>query len=169
MGIAIERTAPAGAKEPFGQMAHTFSNLLVHIVFSTKDRVPSINPEWRSELHAYMGGIVRELAGKVNVINGTADHVHLLASMPANLSVAEIVRVLKANSSRWVNRKYRLKNAFAWQTGYAAYSVSQSNAGAVAKYIQEQEKHHHRITFQEEYLEFLKRNGIEYDERFIWG
>ena len=150
-------------------MAHTFSNLLVHIIFSTKDRVGSIHPEWRSELHAYLGGIVRELGGKAVAINGTADHVHLLVSMPANMAVAEMVRVLKANSSRWVNRKHQRKSKFSWQTGYAAYSVSQSNCEAVSKYIREQEIHHRRVTFQEEYLEFLKKNGIEYDERFTWG
>ena len=114
-------------------MAHTFTNLLVHVIFSTKDRVASIRSEWRPDLHAYLGGIVRELGGKVRAINGTADHVHLLVSMPATLSTAEMVRVLKANSSRWVNRKGWSKDPFAWQTGYAAYSVSHSNAAAVVK------------------------------------
>jgi REP element-mobilizing transposase RayT len=150
-------------------MAHTFSNLLVHVIFSTKDRIPIVHPDWLPELHAYLGGVVRELDGKAKAVNGTADHVHLLVSMPANLSVAELVRILKANSSRWVNRSGKSKTTFAWQTGYAAYSVSQSNASAVARYIQDQETHHRRVTFQEEYLEFLKKNRIEYDERFIWG
>jgi len=149
-------------------MAHTFTNLLTHIIFSTKDRVPLIQPEWRSDLHAYLGGIIRELGGKAMAINGTADHVHLLVSAPSALSVAEMMRVAKTNSARWVNRERRLKKSFAWQAGYGAFSVSHSNAPAVAKYIQAQEEHHRRVTFQEEYLEFLKKNGIEYDERFIW-
>ena len=144
-------------------MAHTFSNLLVHVIFSTKGRGALIQPNWKGELHAYLGGIVRELGGKASAINGAADHVHLLVSMPANVSVAELVRVLKANSSRWVNRKGWSKDAFAWQTGYAAYSVSQSNVGAVAEYIEAQEEHHRRVTFQEEYLEFLRKNKIECD------
>jgi REP-associated tyrosine transposase len=150
-------------------MAHTFSNLLVHIIFSTKDRIASIHAEWRPDLGAYLGGIAREMGGKAVMINGTADHVHLLVSIPANIAVAEMVRVLKANSSRWVNRTHPMKPMFVWQTGYAAYSVSQSNAAAVAKYIHGQEEHHRRVTFQEEYLEFLKKNNVDYDERFIWG
>ena len=150
-------------------MAHTFTNLLTHVIFSTKDRRPLIQPEWRSDLHAYLGGIIRELGGKATAINGPADHVHLLVSAPAALSVAEMVRVLKTNSARWINRECGGKKGFAWQTGYGAFSVSQSNVPAVVKYIQEQVEHHRRVTFQEEYLEFLKRNRIEYDERFLWG
>ena len=150
-------------------MAHTFSNLLVHVIFSTKDRIASIRPEWRLDLHAYLGGIIRQLGGRALAINGTADHVHLLLSMPAALSVAEAVRVIKANSSRWVNREHAVKRTFAWQTGYAAYSVSHSNAALVVRYIRKQEDHHRRVSFQEEYLEFLKKNGIEYDARFVWG
>lgn len=150
-------------------MAHTFTNLLVHVIFSTKDRIESIQPDWRGDLHAYLGGVVRELGGKASAINGTADHVHLLVSMPANIAVAEMVRILKANSSRWVNRKGWSMGNFAWQTGYAAYTVSHSSAAAVAKYIQSQEEHHRSVSFQEEYLEFLKKNKIEFDERFIWG
>ena len=149
-------------------MAHTHSNLLVHIIFSTENRSPSINAAWRRDLHAYLGGIVRELGGKATAINGTADHVHLLVSMAPALALAELLRVLKANSTRWVKREKGSRN-FAWQTGYAAYSVSQSSAAAVAQYINEQEAHHRGITFQEEYLKFLKKNQIDYDERFIWG
>ena len=149
-------------------MAQTFTNLLTHVVFSTKERAPSIRPEWKPVLLAYMGGIIRELDGKAVAIDGTGDHVHLLLWMPPTVSISETLRVLKTNSSRWVNRERGMKRDFAWQAGYGAFSVSHSNAPAVVKYIRGQEKHHQRVSFQEEYLAFLKSNGIEYDERYIW-
>lgn len=149
-------------------MAHTFTNLLTHVIFSTKDRAPLIQPELKGKLHAYMGGIVRELDGKAMIVNGTEDHVHLLLWMPPTLSVSETLRVLKTNSSRWVNREQRSRNGFAWQAGYGAFGLSHSNAQAVVRYIQGQEKHHRRVSFKEEFIEFLKKHGIEYDERYIW-
>jgi putative transposase len=127
-----------------------------------------IRAEWRDDLHAYLGGIVRELNGTAKACGGTADHVHLLVSLPQTLTVAELLRVMKANSARWVKREKGARG-FGWQTGYAVYSVSESNAAAVAKYIAKQQEHHRRNTFQEEYLTFLKKNRIEYDARFIWG
>jgi len=149
-------------------VAHTFTNLLTHVIFSTKDRAPAILPGLKGKLHAYMGGIVRELDGKATIINGTEDHVHLLLWMPPTLSVSETMRVLKTNSSRWLNRECRGKSSFAWQAGYGAFSVSQSNAQAVVKYIQTQEQHHRRVSFQEEFIEFLRKHGVEYDERYVW-
>jgi putative transposase len=115
-----------------------------------------------------MGGIVRELDGKAMAIGGTADHVHLLLWMLPTASVAETLRVLKANSSKWTRRAHRSAKDFAWQAGYGAFSVSQSNAPAVVKYIQAQEKHHRRFSFQEEFIALLKKHGIQYDERYIW-
>ena len=149
-------------------MAHTFTNLQTHVIFSTKDRVPSIQPQWKTDLLAYMGGIIRELEGKAVTINGTSDHVHLLVWMPPALSIAETLRVLKTNSSRWVNRELGRKPSFAWQIGYGAFSVSHSNVPTVVRYIRAQEKHHRRVSFQEEFAAFLKRNDIRYDERYIW-
>ena len=149
-------------------MAHTFTNLWTHVIFSTKDRTPSILPEWKADLLAYMGGIARELQGKAVTIDGTADHIHLLLWMPATLSISETLRVLKTNSSRWVNRQHGARHPFAWQTGYGAFSVSHSNAPAVARYIHAPEEHHKKVSFQEEFVAFLKRNGIRYDERYIW-
>jgi REP element-mobilizing transposase RayT len=148
-------------------MAQTFTNLLTHIIFSTKDRMSSIRPELKSDLHAYMGGIIRNLAGQALIVNGMADHVHLLVWLPPTVAIAEALRVLKAYSSRWVHDTQG-RRTFAWQAGYGAFSVSQSNASAVVKYIQEQEKHHGRISFQEEFLRLLKKNNIVYDERYIW-
>ena len=149
-------------------MGHNFTNLLTHVIFSTKDRVPHIKPELKADLHAYMGGIVRKINGKTVIVDGTGDHVHLLLWMPPKVSISETLRVLKSNSSRWLNQKRSGSPAFAWQTGYGAFSVSHSSAPTVARYIRTQEEHHQRISFQEEFVSFLKKNGIDYDERYIW-
>jgi REP element-mobilizing transposase RayT len=148
-------------------MAHTFANLLTHVIFSTKDRQSLISRDLKPDLLAYLGGIVRELQGECVAANSTPDHVHLLLWLPPVVAMAEAVRVIKTNSSRWVHEKSG-RRGFAWQTGYGAFSVSQSNAGSVVKYIREQEKHHQRVTFQEEFISFLKKNGVPYDERYIW-
>jgi putative transposase len=115
-----------------------------------------------------MGGIIRELGGKAYVVNGTGDHVHLLINLPPSLSLSDAVRVIKTNSSRWM-RAQRRASKFGWQPGYAAFSVSQSNVKAVAAYIERQEEHHRKFSFHDEYVNFLKRHGIEFEERFIWG
>jgi len=126
-----------------------------------------IKPEFRKDLFAYLGGIIREMQGTALIINGAADHVHLLVRIRPAQSAAEIARVIKANSSKWVRAKW--SPAFAWQTGYGVFSVSESNVAAVTKYIAEQEEHHKTHTFQEEFLAFLKKNHVEYDERYVWG
>jgi REP element-mobilizing transposase RayT len=149
-------------------MAHTFTNLLTHVIFSTKDRTPSIDAELRPQLFAYMGGIVREHNGTALMVNGTADHVHLLLRLPPTISLAETTRVLRTNSSRWIHEKWPSRSTFGWQTGYGAFSVSQSNVSAVLRYIANQEEHHRKVSFQEEFVAYLRRHGIEYDERYIW-
>lgn len=147
-------------------MAHTAGNLVVHLIFSTKGRRPLITREIRADLFAYLGGIIREMRGTALIINGTADHVHMLIRIRPVQALAEIARVVKSNSSRWAREKWN--NRFAWQTGYGAFSVSESNVPAVSRYIAGQEEHHRKRTFQEEYVAFLKKNKIEYDERYIW-
>lgn len=149
-------------------MAHTFTNLLTHIIFSTKDRAPQIDAELKPELHAYLGGMIREVKGKAYLINGTADHVHLLVSLPPTVALSDALKVIKANSSRWVSDRWTARKNFRWQIGYGAFSVSKSNTAGVIRYIENQEAHHRKTTFQEEFLEFLRRHGIEYDERYIW-
>ncbi|MBL8798510.1 MAG: IS200/IS605 family transposase [Planctomycetia bacterium] len=149
-------------------MAHSFSNLLYHIIFGTKHRVPCIDPELMPRLHAYLGGIVHELDGKPLIINGTTDHVHLLVGLSTRSSIADALRVLKTNSSRWVHETWPARSAFGWQAGYAAFSVSHSQRSAVWKYIQNQAEHHRKLTFAEEYQQFLRKHGIEYDERYLW-
>lgn len=116
-------------------MAHTFARLLVHIVFSTKDRRPWIQVPLRSRTHAYLGGIVTQVGGRAVVVGGVADHVHLLVDQPPRLPISDLVRDTKANSSAWMRMEFPGLSAFAWQTGYGAFSVSSSNAGRVERYI----------------------------------
>jgi len=150
-------------------VAHSFASLLVHVIFSTKSRTPDLTPEIADRLFQYMGGIVRERKSVPLIINGTADHVHLLVSLPTNESIAELLRVVKANSSRWVHEQFPVESRFAWQAGYAAFTVSASRAAEVTEYIEKQQEHHRRVSFQEELLMFLQKHGIAYDERDLWG
>ena len=147
-------------------MAHTYTNLLIHALFSTKDRQPLIRPEMKSDLYAYMGGIISQLRGKPVLINGPKDHVHLLFVLPASLSLSDCMEKLKANSSKWVNGG-SVRRAFSWQTGYAAFSVSQSKVNEVKGYISSQEKHHRKLTYQEEVMALLKKHGMEFNPRFV--
>ncbi len=149
-------------------MAHTYSHLLYHVVFSTKDRATYVDEALRPRLHAYLGGIARQIGAASVLVGGTADHVHLLLSLPPATAVADALRVLKANSSRWVHGQGRERSSFAWQTGYAAFSVSRSATDAIKQYIASQEEHHRRMTFQEEFLALLRKHGIQYDERYLW-
>jgi putative transposase len=149
-------------------MAHTFTHLLTHIIFSSKDRRPFLNADLKSRLFPYLGGIIRAHDGKAIIINGPADHVHILASIAAKLSLADLMRELKADSSGWIHKNVPNQKMFAWQIGYNAFSVSHSNRFEVEKYIADQEEHHRQVSFQEEFVAFLKRHEIEYDERFLW-
>jgi putative transposase len=149
-------------------MSHTATNLLVHLVFSTKGRAPSIAPEIQKDLHAYLGGIVREIGGKALIVNGTIDHVHLLVRTPTTRSSAEIVRLLKANSSKWIHQKWPQRRRFTWQSGYGAFSVSESAVDSVTAYVASQQEHHQRISFQDEFRAFLQKNKIVVDERYLW-
>ncbi len=149
-------------------MAHTFTNLLAHIVFSTRNRKPLLNDFIRSDVHAYLGGILRELRATALAIGGTADHVHLLVRFPTDRTVADALCILKANSSRWVKERWPELQLFAWQSGYGAFSVSESNRGAVMRYIANQERHHRKSSFQDEFLALLRKHGAEFDERYIW-
>ena len=148
-------------------MSHTYTNLLSHIVFSTKDRLPLIDPHLKPRLLGYMNGIVEQGGGKVLSINSMADHLHLLWELSPTVALSDAMRLLKTNSSRWVRETFSLK-PFAWQTGYAAFSVSRSNVSAVANYIENQERHHRKRTFQEEFIELLV-NGIPYDPKYVFG
>ena len=127
-----------------------------------------LDAELKPRLFAYMGGIFRELGGKALLINGPSDHVHILALLPAKLGISEVVGKVKANSSGWVHREFPNKWSFAWQTGFAAFTVSHSQKQSVLDYIANQEQHHRKVSFQEEFLSFLKKHEIEYDEKYLW-
>ena len=150
-------------------MPHSFASLLVHIIFSTKSRLPDLSPELASRLFPYLGGILRARKSVPLIINGPADHVHLLVAIPPTESLAELLRVVKTNSSRWVHEQFPALRKFGWQSGYAAFSVSGSRAAAVLRYIAAQQDHHRRISFQDEFLILLRKHGVAHDERDLWG
>ena len=149
-------------------MAHTFSNLLYHAVFGVKLRQPILTKPVRDKLFPYMAGIVQSHDGHPIEINGVEDHAHLFFSLGTKHAVADVMRDLKASSSKWLNEQRLLPVPFHWQTGYAIFSVSQSVRETVAAYVRNQEAHHAKRTFEEEYLEFLVRHGITYDPRFVF-
>jgi putative transposase len=148
-------------------MPSTHLSLHFHVVFSTKDRHPFFADAWRPRLHEYLGGLVRTAEGVPEAIGGTADHVHLLVGLKATHTLAAFVQDIKQTSSRWIHDTMGVPN-FAWQPGYGAFTVSPSGREAVRGYINRQAEHHRVKTFQEEYLEFLKKSGVEYDERYLW-
>ena len=147
-------------------MPSTHLSLHYHLVFSTKDRRAIIVPEWRERLHAYMGGILNSMGAFPQAIGGVADHVHLLVGLKATHCLADVMCDLKRGSSEWVHGTIG-ERAFAWQEGYGAFTVSANVRDGVRLYIARQEEHHRTLTFREEYLEFLRRGGVEFDERFV--
>ncbi|WP_425618615.1 IS200/IS605 family transposase [Anatilimnocola sp. NA78] len=145
-------------------MSHTYTSLLVHVVFSTKDRKQFIDDVLEGRLHAYLGGIADGVKCKALAIGGMADHVHLLISYPPTLAVAVLLRELKANSSKWVHEEFGEKRSFAWQPGYAAFSVSRSVTDAIIEYIRNQKEHHRRRSFREELELLVEKHGGSLDE-----
>ena len=148
-------------------MPSTHLSLHYHIIFSTKDRHPYIADEWRDRLHEYIGGLIRAADAIPEGIGSINDHIHLLTGLPATHTLASFVQDIKQTSSRWIHETIGLKD-FAWQQGYGAFTVSVSNRGDVKEYISKQAEHHRSKTFQEEYLTFLKRHEVTYDEKYLW-
>ncbi len=149
-------------------MAHTFHSLVYHVVFSTRDREPYLAGKVRPRVHAYLGGLVSRLEGRVMRVGGVADHVHLLVGLPARMAVADLVRDVKANSTCWIQAEIEGLRGFGWQTGYGAFSVSQSVAAWVERYIANQEEHHRRIGFRDEFVSLLKRHNLRWDNPYLW-
>lgn len=146
---------------------NTFTQIYIHIVFTVKQRQKLINPAWKDELYKYICGIANAHHHKIYAIGGMPDHIHILISIRPSSAISDIVREIKANSSRWINEKNFIKGTFQWQEGYGAFSYSQSQLPTVIAYINNQESHHATKTFKEEFTELLEKFAIEYDEKYL--
>ena len=149
-------------------MSKTYTNLIYHIVFSTKDRSPIITPDREARLYDYIGGIVRNLGGISLGINGMEDHAHVLAKLRPDKALSDILRDLKSNSSGWMHDVFPDAADFSWQRGYGAFTVSSSQVRSVQKYIAEQKIHHGGRTFEEEFVALLEKNEIDFDPTYLW-
>ena len=150
-------------------MANTYSSILIHIVFSTKNWQLWISGELQKRLYPYIGGIARENGFKALCIGGTDNHVHVLVSLNPSINVAKAVQFIKGGSSKWIHETFPEQKQFAWQEGYGAFSIGISQIDQTRKYIENQETHHKKVSFQDEYLEFLRKNNIDYDEKYVFG
>ena len=149
-------------------MSQSLSKLLVHLVFSTKNRERYLNDAIRSELHAYAGGIVANMDGTLLRAGSVADHIHLLVVHPRTHSTAELIQEIKTGTSKWLKTKQSSFVTFHWQSGYGAFSISPSHRIGLENYIANQAEHHRLVTFQEEYRKLLAKYEITYDERYVW-
>ena len=149
-------------------MAQSLSQLYIHIVFSTKKRFPFIRPEIEKELFAYMGGIIKNNGGIPFIINGMPDHIHIFTNLPRTISLAKYVENIKRNSSKWIKTKGDEYKNFAWQNGYAAFSVSSSVKEIVTRYIANQKQHHQKQKYKTEVIQFLKKYNVDFDENYLW-
>ena len=149
-------------------MPQSLSYLLTHIVFSTKDRAPVLDATVRPALHAYLATVARNVDCECFRVGGVAGHVHLAVRLSRTITMAQLIEELKTSSSKWLKTQSPALASFAWQRGYGAFSVGPSDLNALLHYIDTQEDHHRTRTFQDEYRTFLKKYGIEYDERYVW-
>ena len=149
-------------------MSQSLSKLYVHIIFHIKGSEVPIKNEDKNDLYSYIGSIIKDNESIPILINGTANHVHILCVMSKNIALAKLVEEIKRHSSRWIKTRGAYYKQFAWQGGYAGFSVSQSLHDKTKGYIQNQEEHHKKMNFKEELIAFLKEYGIEYDERYLW-
>lgn len=150
-------------------MANTYTQIYIHVVFTVVSRQSLIPKEHKEELHKYITGIIQNAGQKTIVINSMPDHVHILIGMKPNVALSDLVRDIKANSSKFINEKRWVMGRFSWQEGFGAFSYSDSQLDAVAGYIKNQEKHHLRRSFRDEYLEILKKFSVEYDAKYIFN
>ena len=149
-------------------MAQSLSKIIVHIIFSTKNREPTISESIDKKLYAYMAGILKQWGSKAISIGGATDHVHVLCVLSKNHAPSKIIEEVKKGSSKWMKSNGGKLSRFQWQNGYGMFSVSQSNVRTAKQYIVRQAEHHRRITFQEEFRRFLKKYEVEFDERYVW-
>ena len=149
-------------------MANTYSQLNIHCVFAVKSRENIITADYRDALHSYMYGILKNDKTFPLAVNGWKDHVHVFFELPVTASVSDLVRMLKATSSKWINDNKFVKGKFSWQEGYGAFSYSRSQRNSVIRYIMNQEAHHRKVTFREEYLDLLEKFQIGYDDKYLF-
>ena len=148
-------------------MANTFTQIYIHFVFAVQNRISLIQPEWKDELYKYITGIVQKNGHKLIAINGTANHVHIFTGYKPHQLIPDLMQDVKGSSSKWINEKWFVKGRFSWQEGYGAFSYSHSQIDQVVRYINNQEKHHKRQTFREEYVLLLKKFNIQFDEKYV--
>jgi REP element-mobilizing transposase RayT len=146
---------------------HSFTSCLFHCVWSTKNREPYLTPDLRDRLWPYLGGIAKQNQIKMLAIGGAVDHVHILLSLPATLSVAKAMQLLKGNSSKWIRETFPKIHSFAWQEGYGAFSVSISGVEPTIAYVRNQAEHHRKRSFREEFASMLRKHGLPYDESML--
>ena len=149
-------------------MPQSLSKVVLHVIFSTKDREPWLDPGVRPRVHAYLATICRNLGSEVSCVGGIADHVHIVTTLPRGLSQAALLEAIKKPSSKWIKTLEARYRRFFWQRGYGAFSVSPSHLEAVTEYVEKQEEHHRTHTFQEEYRGLLRKHGVEFDEKYVW-
>jgi REP element-mobilizing transposase RayT len=150
-------------------MANTYTRIYIQIVFAVKYRQGLIQKSWRDELHKYICGIINGKTQKVYAIGGVEDHIHILVSLKPDISISELVRDIKACSSKWVNERKLTKVTFQWQNGFGAFSYSQDALNNVIAYINKQEEHHRKKRFRDEYIEFMNQYQIDYDDRYLFA
>ena len=150
-------------------MANTYTSLHYHVIFSTKNREPWLVRDIEQRVWEFIGGVARAHKMTALQVGGVEDHIHALVTAPPTIAPSQIAQYLKADSSKWIHEEFPTLRSFWWQDGYSAFTVSKSNIPNVIKYIQNQREHHRKKTFQEEYLQFLRENGVDYDERYLWG
>ena len=149
-------------------MANTYTQIYIQYVFAVQNRISLIKNEWKDELYKYMTGIINQHEHKLLSIGGMTDHIHALVSMHPKQAPSDLMYELKRSSSLWINENKFVFGKFSWQEGFGAFSYSQSQISRVSKYIENQETHHKKKTFREEYLDFLKAFNIEFDERYVY-
>ena len=148
-------------------MANTFTQIYIHFVFAVQNRISLIQPEWKDELYKYITGIIQKNGHKLITINGVANHVHIFIGYKPHQLIPDLIQDVKGSSSKWINEKKFIKGKFIWQQGYGAFSYSHSQIDQVVRYINNQEKHHKKHTFKEEYVLLLKKFNIQFDEKYI--
>ncbi len=150
-------------------MGHSYVAAYFHCVFSTKDRRKLITPQVRERLWPYLGGIARRNNMKALAVGGTDNHAHILLSVPSTITVAKAIQLIKGGCSKWINETFASGTRFEWQQGYGAFSIGVSAIGQTADYIAAQEENHRGRTFEEEFIAFLEKHGMEYDRRYVFG